>query len=115
MENCTSLTHSRRGGSGGELCTCLYPLKVQARPPRDHKPALRSRVPRRDHSRIKRSAFMIKILPDSMAQWQSHRLKGKSIMSRTQENIKKVIMFEENTIGMVCRLRDSQSLVYIVA
>ena len=38
---------SRRGGGereGGELLTCPYPLKVQVYPPRDHIPALRSKV-----------------------------------------------------------------------
>ena len=36
----------RWGERGGEtnLLTCSYPLKVQACPPRDQKPALRSRV-----------------------------------------------------------------------
>ena len=34
------------GGAGGEggILTCPYPLKVQACPPRDQRPALRSRV-----------------------------------------------------------------------
>ena len=34
------------GGGGGrrELLSCPYPLKVQACPPRDQRPALRSRV-----------------------------------------------------------------------
>ena len=32
------------GGRWGELFTCPYPLKVQARPPRDQTPAIRSRV-----------------------------------------------------------------------
>ena len=32
-----------KGGGGGEQFTCTYPLKVQARPPRDRRPALRGR------------------------------------------------------------------------
>ena len=38
-------SHSLWGGGGRrELLTCPYPLKVQACPPRDQRPALRSRV-----------------------------------------------------------------------
>ena len=32
------------GGGGGELLTCPYPLKVQARPPQDQRSVLRSKV-----------------------------------------------------------------------
>ena len=32
------------GGGGGELFTCPYPLKVQARPPRDQRLAIQSKV-----------------------------------------------------------------------
>ena len=32
------------GGGGGELFTCPYPLKVQARPPRDQRLATQSKV-----------------------------------------------------------------------
>ena len=32
------------GGGGAQLFTCPYPLKVQARPPRDQRQAVQSRV-----------------------------------------------------------------------
>ena len=32
------------GGRGAELFKCPYPPKVQARPPRDQKPTIRSKV-----------------------------------------------------------------------
>ena len=41
----TTQFYEFKGGDGGrELLTCPYPLKVQACPPRDQRPALRPRV-----------------------------------------------------------------------
>ena len=36
------------GGGGGELFTCPYPLKIQARPPREQRLATQSRVSGRE-------------------------------------------------------------------
>ena len=39
----TEFSDLGRGG-GAKLLTCPYPLNVQARPPRDQRPAFRSRI-----------------------------------------------------------------------
>ena len=53
--------HALKGGGGGggeeELFTCPYPLKVQACPSRDQRPALRSRVTGHDSEHNYRAQF----------------------------------------------------------
>ena len=45
-------------GGGGELLTCPYPLKVQVRPPRDQRLAIRSKVSGQGNSQATSSSLI---------------------------------------------------------